>query len=117
MLIKYFSIPCKPTQANGMRRRNLPEHDPDKWQRFISYCIDDVKTEMAIAAKLDLLPMEDDEWKLYALDQRINDRGVGIDAELVRGALQAIESQTAQDTHELSHLTGLDNPNSVQQLS
>lgn len=117
MLIKYFSLPCKPTQANDMRRRNLPEHDPDKWQRFISYCIDDVKTEMAISEKLDLLPMEDAEWVLYALDQRINDRGVGIDAELVRGALQAIESQTAQDTHELSQLTGLDNPNSVQQLT
>ena len=67
MLIKYFSLPCKPTQANDMRRRNLPEHDPDKWQRFISYCIDDVKTEMAISEKLDLLPMEDAEWVLQAL--------------------------------------------------
>ena len=29
-LIKYFSVPCNPTKANGGRTRNLPEHDPEK---------------------------------------------------------------------------------------
>ena len=37
-LVRYFSLPCKPTKANGQRTRNLPEHAPEKWQRFKEYC-------------------------------------------------------------------------------
>lgn len=44
-LIRYFSIPCKPTKANGGRTRNLPEHDPEKWEKFKAYCIQDVEVE------------------------------------------------------------------------
>jgi DNA polymerase bacteriophage-type len=36
-LIKYFSVPCKPTKANGGRTRNLPHHDPEKWNSFLQY--------------------------------------------------------------------------------
>ena len=43
-LIRYFSIPCKPTKANGGRTRNLPEHAPEKWQMFKEYCLQDVRT-------------------------------------------------------------------------
>mgnify|MGYP001022663338 CR=1 FL=1 len=51
-LIRYFSCPCKPTKANEGRTRNLPEHAPDKWQDFIDYCRQDVKTELAIREKI-----------------------------------------------------------------
>ena len=37
VLINYFCKPCKPTIANGGRTRNLPEHAPDKWERFKEY--------------------------------------------------------------------------------
>ncbi|MDX5018405.1 DNA polymerase, partial [Streptococcus suis] len=77
-LIKYFSVPCKPTKANGGRTRNLPEHDPEKWQMFIDYCKQDVVVEMAIAERLSVLPVADREWDFYTADQRINDRGVAL---------------------------------------
>ena len=72
-LIKYFSVPCKPTKANGGRTRNLPEHDPEGWQKFKDYCLQDVRTERDIRKRLEAFPMPDQEWDYYHMDQRIND--------------------------------------------
>ena len=47
-LIRFFCVPVKPTKTNGMRERNLPEHDPEKWEAFLNYCIQDVAAEMAV---------------------------------------------------------------------
>lgn len=63
-LINYFSKPCKPTKANGMRIRNLPEHDPEKWQTFKAYCIQDVVVERKIKEKLSRFPLHPMEQKL-----------------------------------------------------
>lgn len=115
-LIRYFSVPCKPTKTNGGRTRNLPEHDPGDWQRFKDYCLQDVRTERSIRKKLEAYLMPEKEWALYHLDQRINDRGVRIDTELVE---QAIECDTLISERMLAQakgLTGVDNPNSVMQL-
>ena len=51
-LIRYFSIPCKPTKTNGNRTRNLPEHDPDRWAIYVEYNRQDVVSERAIRQKL-----------------------------------------------------------------
>ncbi|WP_249630183.1 DNA polymerase [Streptococcus uberis] len=115
-LIKYFSIPCKPTRVNGGRTRNLPEHDPKKWQMFIDYCINDVVVEMAIAEKLEAIPVNEREWDYYACDQRINDRGVELDTELVESALYCKDLKMESLSKELKDITGLDNPNSRAQL-
>lgn len=115
-LIKYFSIPCKPTKVNGGRTRNLPEHDPEKWQMFIDYCINDVVVEMAIAEKLEAIPVNEREWDYYACDQRINDRGVELDTELVESALYCKDLKMESLSKELKDITGLDNPNSRAQL-
>ncbi|HEL2135283.1 TPA: DNA polymerase [Streptococcus suis] len=115
-LIKYFSVPCKPTKANGGRNRNLPEHDPEKWQMFIDYCKQDVVVEMAIAERLSVLPVADREWDFYTADQRINDRGVALDAELVESALYCKDVKMDMLFDELRSTTGLDNPNSRAQL-
>lgn len=115
-LIKYFSIPCKPTKANGGRTRNLPEHDPEKWQMFIDYCVQDVVVEMAIAEKLEAIPVNEREWDYYACDQRINDRGVELDTELVESALYCKDLKMESLAKELKDITGLDNPNSRAQL-
>lgn len=115
-LIKYFSIPCKPTKVNGGRTRNLPEHDPEKWQMFIDYCINDVVVEMAIAEKLEAIPVNEREWDYYACDQRINDRGVELDTELVESALYCKDLKMGSLSKELKDITGLDNPNSRAQL-
>ncbi|WP_201326753.1 DNA polymerase [Streptococcus suis] len=115
-LIKYFSVPCKPTKANGGRTRNLPEHDPEKWQMFIDYCKQDVVVEMAIAERLSVLAVADREWDFYTADQRINDRGVALDAELVESALYCKDVKMDMLFDELRSTTGLDNPNSRAQL-
>ena len=73
-LIRYFSVPCKPTKANGGRKRNLPRDAPDKWAIFKSYNNQDVKTELAIDEALRPFPVPKSEWSYYTLDQQINDR-------------------------------------------
>ncbi|EJV03371.1 DNA polymerase [Enterococcus faecalis] len=115
-LINFFSKPCKPTKKNGMRTRNLPEHAPEKWQTFIEYCIQDVNVEMAIANKLNRFPVPESEWKLYTLDQRINDRGAEIDHELATAAIDIMADLSEAGLNEMKALTGLENPNSLAQL-
>lgn len=115
-LIKYFCQPCAPTKSNGQRTRNLPEHAPDKWLTFKRYNIRDVETEMSIQARLSKYPVPDSVWEEYHLDQEINDRGVGLDMELVRQAIQMDRRSRSELTQAMKELTSLDNPNSVQQM-
>ena len=115
-LIKYFSVPCKPTKTNGGRTRNLPEHAPEDWQRFKDYCKQDVRTERDIRKKLEQFPLKDTEWDFYHMDQRINDRGVLIDRQLVEQAITCDLMLSEEMTKKAYELTGLENPNSVSQL-
>ena len=115
-LIKYFSMPCKPTKTNGHRTRNLPEHAPDKWERYIEYNRQDVVVERAIRNKLLQYrpdPIEHDAW---VLDQQINARGVLVDMQLVDQAIAMSAAHKEACTAEAIRLTGLENPNSVAQL-
>ena len=115
-LIKYFSVPCRPTKTNGGRTRNLPEHAPEDWERFKSYCKQDVRTERDIRHKLEAFPLKDAEWNFYHMDQRINDRGVLIDKELVEQAITCDLMLSEGMSKRAYELTGLENPNSVSQL-
>ena len=115
-LISYFCKPCKPTIANGGRTRNRPEHAPDKWERFKAYCKRDVEVEQAIYRRLRSFPVTDFERKVWALDARINERGVRIDTEFVAAAIAQNEAFTTRRMAEMRRLTGLENPNSVAQL-
>ena len=115
-LIKYFCQPCAPTKSNGQRTRNLPKHAPDKWLAFKRYNIRDVETETSIQARLSKYPVPDSVWEEYHLDQEINDRGVGLDMELVRQAIQMDGRSRSELTQAMKELTSLDNPNSVQQM-
>lgn len=115
-LIRYFSLPCKPTKANGGRTRNLPEHAPDDWKLFKCYCIQDVETERDIRRRLEKFPILPQEWDYYHMDQRINDRGILIDKELVQQAIICNMAMSEEMTKRAYALTGLENPNSVSQL-
>lgn len=115
-LIRYFSVSCKPTKANGGRTRNLPEHDPEGWRKFKSYCVQDVRTERDIRKRLETFPMPKAEWDFYHMDQRINDRGVRIDTELVEQAITCDLMLSDEMGRKAYELTGLENPNSVSQL-
>ena len=115
-LIRYFSVPCKPTKTNGRRTRNLPHHDLKKWEDFKAYCIQDVEVERSIRKKLERFMLPDVEQKLWELDQRINDRGIELDVELLARAIDCNEKYQYQLKEEASLLTGLENPNSIVQL-
>ena len=115
-LIRYFSIPCKPTKANGMRTRNLPHHDLEKWSTFKEYNQRDVETEMAIKKKLSAFPIPQSEWENYWIDQNINDRGILIDESLVDSAIKFDEILREENMDRAIELTGLENPNSPLQL-
>ena len=115
-LINYFCKPCRATIANGGRTRNLPHHAPEKWAKFKEYALIDVEAERDIYKKLCRFPVSDFERELFALDARINERGVLVDVELAEAAMAVDEAFRAEHTVEMQKLTGLSNPNSVAQL-
>lgn len=116
-LIRYFCMPCAATKANGGRTRNLPHHDPDKWQLFKEYNDQDVVTEMEIERRLSRFPVPGEIQAQWVTDQIINYRGVAVDTEMVAGA-QALDAQVRADyIAEATRVSGLDNPNSVAQLT
>lgn len=115
-LIRYFCKPCRPTKKNGGRTRNLPRHDPGKWEQFKSYNLRDVETEMEIQQKLARFPVPEFVWDEYHLDQEINDRGIRLDMQMVASAID-VDGQSRKDLIEKMHtLTALENPNSVAQM-
>jgi DNA polymerase len=116
-LIRFFSCPVKATKANGGRVRNYPEHDLIKWQQYLNYCAQDVVAEMAVAEHLGRYTITQREKEGYVLDQKINDRGVGIDATLAEAAIAVDEERAEALREESKKLTGLDNPNSPTQLA
>jgi len=83
-LISFF---CKP---NRKGQRNLPEDHPDKWARFVEYCRQDVVTLIDVDRRLGDFPTES-ERSAYHADQRINDRGIMVDVEMARAAVEAAE--------------------------
>lgn len=116
-LLQYFCRPCKPTKANGGRWKNLPEHDPEKWNLFIEYNRRDVESARAIYNKLNnLIPVSDQEWENWHRDQRINDRGIHVDTQIIKNVQSYTIEHGMKLMKEARHITGLENPQSVAQL-
>ena len=109
-LIRYFCVPGKDAT------RRMPASAPEKWTTFRAYNLRDVETEMAIQERLRKYPVPEEVWAQYHLDQQINDRGIGVDRTLVRGAIGIDKRSREELTARLQELTMLDNPNSVQQM-
>lgn len=116
-LIRYFCVPCKPSNANGNRTRNLPKHDPAKWKLFKEYNGQDVVTEMEIDRRLSAFPVPAFVQKQWEADLTMNARGVAADMEMVSGALVIGATVKSQLMAEARQLSGLDNPNSIKQLA
>lgn len=115
-LIRYFCVPCKPTKVNGGRTRNMPQHDTSKWEMFKKYNKRDVEVEMSIQDRLRKFPVPDFVWEEYHLDQEINDRGIVLDMDVVTNAITFDEKSKTVLIDKMQELTGLENPNSVQQM-
>ena len=109
-LIRYFCVPGKDAT------RRMPASAPEKWATFRAYNLRDVETEMGIQERLRKYPVPEEVWSQYHLDQQINDRGIGVDRTLVRGAIGIDKRSREELTAQLQELTMLDNPNSVQQM-
>ncbi|HOQ95378.1 MAG TPA: DNA polymerase, partial [Sphaerochaeta sp.] len=115
-LIRYFCIPCAPTIVNGGRKRNHPADAPEKWELFVDYNKRDVEVELAIHRRIWRLPVPDLIWDEYHLDQRINDRGVLIDRQLARSAIEMDSLSRQELVSRMKEITDLKNPNSVTQV-
>lgn len=115
-LIRYFTMPCKPTKTNGMRTRNLPEHALEKWKEFIEYDRQDVVVEKEINHKIKFFSIPAYEKRLYEIDQHINDNGILLDRLFINRALKIDFDYRKTLTEKAIQLTGLDNPNSAAQL-
>lgn len=115
-LITYFCKPCKPTKKNNGRTRNYPEHDRDKWDLFKEYCKQDVVAEQSILDRLRPYPIIPEEQELWNFDQRMNDRGVGLDLDFAEGIIKYDQQYQAEISKEAEEITGLKNPNSPAQL-
>ena len=115
-LIRYFCVPCNPTKTNGGRTRNLPEHAKEKWDAFVAYNKRDVEVEMQIQEKLSFNPVPESVWEEYHIDQDINDRGILVDMQMVKNAINMDKRSREELTTIMQKITELENPNSVQQL-
>lgn len=115
-LIKYFSMPCKPTKSNGQRTRNYPEHDLEKWSEFVEYCKQDVVVEQEVEKALYWVQISEQEHQNWVLNQKMNDRGWKVDLELARNAVKLDTAFREKLTRESKAISGLSNPNSVEQL-
>lgn len=115
-LIKYFSVPCKATKVNGGRTRNLPGHDPEKWQQFLDYCGQDVAAEKAVKRKLNIFPVPDFIWSQWHTDHKIVTRGVKMDRPYFMNAIKMDAVEKEAITNQLKEHMGIDKPNSDPQF-
>lgn len=114
-LIRMFSIPRSTGKLKGTFWQ--PEDKPAEWQEFIDYCKQDVIAEREIMHRLaKVFSLPERERKLFALDMKINTLGMPTDPIYVAAASEAVEKEKQQLTERMIHMTGLENPNSVQQL-
>lgn len=116
VLIRYFCVPIKPSRANGFRHRNLPHHDPERWQQFKEYCQQDVVAEMTIYEQLKKTLLPKKEQRIYQVDQAINDFGIRVDIPFIKSVLRINELDRAKMDLRAQEITGLSNPNSPIQL-
>ena len=113
-LIRYFCVPYD--TIHGVPKFRSPADAPDKWKIFKAYNKRDVETEMEIEAKISKFPVPQSVWEEYILDQKINDRGIQVDMPFVQNAIQIGDTVKKALTEKLSDITGLENPNTVQQM-
>lgn len=114
-LIKTFCTPHIPTDRDP-RTRIQPTEEPEKWELFREYNRQDVATEMEVERRLTPFPVPPEIQKQWQTDLIINLRGVALDLDLIKGALDCSQMVTDPLMAEAQRITGLVNPNSLGQL-
>lgn len=114
-LIQLFCVPKKPTKKHPYTRYTAETH-PEEWKRFVEYCRQDVVAECKIDRVLSKYEIPARMWTIYALDQKINDRGVPIDLPMIHNAIGMVQRRQNEIRAELAKITKLKNANSGQQF-
>lgn len=95
---------CKPRPKTSRLRRATRETHPQEWAKFVDYARLDIDAMRAVCQRLP--EWNAAEWPLWHLDQRINDRGVAIDLELVHAAIAAVEQEQKRLAARAQQVTG-----------
>ena len=114
-LVAFFSTPASYTDS-GEAIWHEPDDYIEKWQEYLKYNRQDVVAEMAIADKLSGIQIPDSLLQQWRTDLKINLRGVQLDTEMVEAAARISAEINADYLEKMAELTGLPNPNSIQQL-
>jgi DNA polymerase len=109
-LINMFSVP------NRKGRRTLPEERPADWDAYVEYNRQDVISMRDNIYRLGKGFPSAEEYEAWITATRINDRGIKIDTALAGAAHRQYETNKKKDLARVKEITGLDNPNSVQQF-
>lgn len=109
-LINMFSVP------NRKGGRTLPEERPADWDAYVEYNRQDVISMRDNIYRLGKGFPSAEEYEAWITATRINDRGVKIDTALAGAAHGQYEANKKKDLARVKEITGLDNPNSVQQF-
>ncbi|MEY4402166.1 MAG: hypothetical protein RIR91_201 [Verrucomicrobiota bacterium] len=102
-LVRLF---CTPRPKNMRLRRATRETHPVEWRLFMEYAGADIRAMREVHRRLPRWNFPDLELALWHLDQRINDRGYGVDVDLAEAALQAIDEERQRLTHLARDMTG-----------
>ena len=112
-LIQMFCVPSKKTG-----RAATPEERPEEWAAFCRYAIQDVDTMVEVYTALTTRygGFPKGEREVWNADQRINDRGILVDAELAVRCMDI--AAVVKDLHlqRMGVISGLANPNSTAQV-
>lgn len=109
-LINMFSVP------NRKGGRTLPEERPTDWDAYVEYNRQDVISMRDNIYRLGKGFPSAEEYEAWITATRINDRGIKIDTALAGAAHRQYEANKKEDLARVKEITGLDNPNSVQQF-
>lgn len=109
-LINMFSVP------NRKGDRTLPEERPVDWDAYVEYNRQDVISMRDNVYRLGKGFPSAEEYEAWITATRINDRGIKIDTALAGAAHRQYEANKKKDLARIKEITGLDNPNSVQQF-
>lgn len=82
---------CKPAPKNHKVRRYHGQNSPKEWQVFLEYAGSDIHSMRWLYKNLPRWNYPEREHPLWVLDQKINDRGIKMDLDLARGAIEAIQ--------------------------
>ncbi len=114
-LINWF---CKlrPATKTKPRRRVHWHEKPDKWNDFLVYNIFDTKAERKLYRMMRRYDLPEHEWELWRLDHEINQRGIPVNVDMARNVVEIRDKLVEDKLEEMRQITGLDNPNSNEQL-